>query len=464
MGETSRRTKDVNILTGDPKKAINAMVIPIAVALLIQTLNNVIDAVWVTGLGSNALAALGVVFPIFFILIAIGSGIGVGASQAIARRIGANDSEGADNAAVQGMVLVFIAGIVMTAVMAVASIFLVGAIGGKGIESECLAYILPIIFGTVVIFLSGYFSSLLRSEGSAKRSMNIQILAALINIVLDPIFIYVFGWGLAGAAIATIVALGLPLLFCVYWYKIKKDTFLKLSFKGFKFDRPVCKDIFSVGLPASMEMVLISIVAMFMNIIINNVGGTDAVAIYSSGWRIIDILLIPLMAMSWAVVPVCAANYGARRYDRVKVAYFYALKLMIATMLAIMAITYVFAPQICILFSYSDSTIGLREGMIDMLRIMSLSLPFLALGFVSSGFFQSLGMGMKSLISAVIRNSLQIPICLYLATFGVLSYMWWGASIAEIIGSVIIGFWGLLILRYLLKGWVPPKEELIHME
>jgi len=464
MRETSRRTKDVNILTGDPKRAINAMVIPIAVALLIQTLNNVIDAVWVTGLGPNALAALGVVFPIFFILIAIGSGLGVGASQAIARRIGANDSEGADKAAVQGMVLVVIAGIAMTVIMSVASFFLVGVIGGKGIESECLAYILPIVFGTLVIFLSGYFSSLLRSEGSAKRSMNIQIFAALINIVLDPIFIYGFGWGLAGAAIATIVALAIPLLFCVYWYKIKKDTFLRLSFKGFKFDKPVCKDIFSVGLPASMEMILISIVSMFMNIIINNVGGTDAVAIYASGWRIIDILLIPLMAMSWAVVPVCAVNYGARRYDRVKIAYFYALKLMIVTMLVIMVLTYIFAPQICILLSYSESTIVLRDGMVNMLRIMVLSLPFLALGFVSSGFFQSLGMGMKSLISAVIRNALQIPICLYLATFGVLTYMWWGAAVAEIIGSVIIGFWGLLILRYLLKGWVPPKEELIHME
>ncbi len=108
---------------------------------------------------------------------------------------------------------------------------------------------------------------------------------------------------------------------------------------------------------------------------------------------------IPLMAMSWAVVPVCAANYGARRYDRVKIAYFYALKLMIVTMLLIMAVTYIFAPQICILLSYSESTIGLRDGMVDMLRIMVLSLPFLALGS-QLRILPIPGMAKKSLISA----------------------------------------------------------------
>jgi putative MATE family efflux protein len=464
MEEKSRRTKDVNILTGDPKKAIIAMIIPISVALMIQTLNNVIDAVWVTGLGPNALAALGVVFPIFFILIAIGSGIGVGASQAIARRIGAKDIEGADKAAVQGMMLVIISGVVMTVLMLAISPFLVGKIGGAGIESECLAYIIPIIVGTVVIFLSGYFSSLLRSEGSAKRSMNIQIAGAAINIVLDPIFIYVFDWGLAGAAIATIVAIAIPLLACVYWYKIKKDTFLRLSFKNFKFDKLMCKDIFSVGLPAGMEMILISLVAMLVNTIVNDVGGTDAVAVYASGWRIIDMLLIPLMAMSWAIVPVCAASYGAKRYDRVKIAYYYALKLMIIVMSVLMVLTYIFAPQICMLFTYSESTMGLRGEMVNMLRIMILFLPFLALGFVSSGFFQSLGMGMKSLISTAIRNMLQIPVCLYLATFGVLTYLWWGVTVAEIAGSVIMGVWGILLLRAMLKDWQPPKDELIHMD
>ena len=453
MAEFSRRTKDVNILTGDPKKAIVAMIVPITIALVIQTLNNMIDSVWVAGLGSTALAAVGVVFPIFFILVAIGNGIGIGASQAIARRIGAKDTEGADKAAVQGVMLTIAAGVIMTVVLFIAAPYILAAIGGADYLDECLAYAYPVILGCIVFFMSGYLTNLLRSEGAAKRSMNIQILAAAINIVLDPIFIYIFGWGLMGAAVATLLAMFISLLICVYWYKIKKDTYLKLSFSGFRFDRVICKDIFSVGLPAAMEMLLISVTSMIMNIIVVGVGGTDGVAIFTSAWRIINMLMIPMMAVSQAMVPVCAVSYGARRVDRIDTAYKYAVKLILLVMIAITAVTLIFAPQICVMFTYSDNTAGLRDGMVEMLRIMVLALPLMGLGFVSSGFFQALGMGMKSLISTLFRNLLQIPICIYLATFGILSYIWVGAATAEIFGSVVMGFWGFLLLKYMLREW-----------
>lgn len=447
----SRRSVDVAVLTGDPKKAIRMMFIPMTVALLVQTINNVVDTVWVTGLGPDALAALGVTFPIFFILIAVGSGLGVGSSQAIARRIGAKDSAGADKAAVQGLAMIFVSGIAMTVTMSLVAPTLMGMIGGEGIETECLAYAMPIIIGSTILFLSSYFSSLLRSEGSAKRSMNIQILGAGVNIVLDPIFIFTFGWGIAGAAIATVVAMTIPVIISLYWFKIKKDTYLKLSFKGFRFDPVIIKDILKVGIPAFMEMVLVAVISMFMNIIIFGVGGTYAIAIYTSGWRIIEILMIPLMGISWAIVPVCAANYGADNYDGLKTAFYYSIKMMVVVMTAMTIVSYVFADTLCILFSYSESTEVLRSDMADMLRVMVLFLPFVAVGFIGSGFFQSLGLGMKSLVSTVIRNVMQIPICLYLATFGILSYLWWGIMVSEVVGSLIMGLWSMLILRELLK-------------
>jgi Na+-driven multidrug efflux pump len=160
-----------------------------------------------------------------------------------------------------------------------------------------------------------------------------------------------------------------------------------------------------------------------------------------------------MMAVSQAMVPVCAASYGARRVDRIDTAYKYAVKLILLVMIAITAVTLIFAPQICVMFTYSDNTAGLRDGMVEMLRIMVLALPLMGLGFVSSGFFQALGMGMKSLISTLFRNLLQIPICIYLATFGILSYIWVGAATAEIFGSVVMGFWGFLLLKYMLREW-----------
>ncbi len=437
------------------------MFIPMTVALLVQTANNVVDTIWVSGLGTDALAALGVTFPIFFILIAVGSGLGVGSSQAIARRIGAGDSAGADRAAVNGLMMILVSGAVMTVSMGLFAPVLMPMIGGRNITSECLAYAMPIILGSTVMFLSSYFSSLLRSEGSAKRSMNIQILGAGVNIILDPIFIFTFGWGIAGAAIATVTAMTLPVIISIYWFKIRKDTYLKLSLKGFRFDIPIIKDILTVGIPAFMEMVIISVIAMVMNVIIFGVGGDSGIAIYTSGWRIIEILMIPLMGISWAIVPVCAANYGAGNYEGLRTAFRYSVWMMVAVMTLMTVLSYIFAEQLCILFTYSEGTQALREGMADMLRVMVLFLPFVAVGFIGSGFFQSLGLGMKSLVSTVIRNVMQVPICLYLATFGALTYLWWGITVSEIVGSLIMGAWSIAILRALLRTRKVPRGRFI---
>lgn len=459
MAETERKTKNVNILTGDPKKAIIAMMVPITVALLIQSMNSVINAVWVAGLGPVALAAVGVFFPIFFILVAVGNGIGIGASQAIARRIGEKDADAADNAAMHAVVMTAVAAVVMTALMLVVARPLISTIGGRDIVDECMHYAYPILIGSVMMFFSGLMSSILRSEGAAKRSMTIQILGAIVNIVLDPILIYGFGWGLAGAGIATIAANAVTLIPCIYWYRIKKDTFLKLNPRSFKYNPAIMKDISVVGMPAAGEMVLISVVSMIMNALVLHVGGTEGVAIFTGGWRVVNLLMIPLMAVSQAIVPVCAVGFGAKRYDRIREAFMFSTKFIIVIMVALLILIWIFAPQIVFLFTYSDSTVMLRDEMVYMVRMVSIFLPFASLGFISSGFFQSLGMGMKSFISAVVRNGLQVPICLALAGSGILGHIWWGITFAESAGSVFMGVWGFLVLRALMKSWKPPADR-----
>lgn len=458
MAETANRTKGVDILTGDPKKAIVAMMVPITVALLIQSLNSVINAIWVAGLGTAALAAVGVFFPVYFILVAVGNGIGVGASQAIARRIGEGDAEGADNAAMHSVVMTAVAAVLMTVLMLLLAKPLISVIGGAEIVEECLHYAYPVLIGSVILFFSGLMSSILRSEGAAKRSMTIQILGAVVNIVLDPILIYVFGWGLTGAGIATVIATATTLLPCLYWYKVKKDTYLKLRFKSFRYDKKIMKDISAVGLPAAAEMILISVVSMIMNAMVLFVGGTAGVAVYTGGWRVINLLMIPLMAISSAIVPVCAAGFGANRYDRIKVAFNFSLKLITVLMFVILIAIWVLAPYAVYMFTYSDSTAALREEMTYMVRMVAIFLPFAGIGFVASGFFQSLGMGMKSLVSAIIRNGLQVPICLALAGSGILGHIWWGITFAEAAGSIFMGAWGILVLRALMKNWKPPKD------
>ena len=172
MTEPEKRTG--NIL-GDPRKSLIAMVVPIAIGMIVQSLNNFVDAIWVSGLGTAALAATGVVFPFFFILIGIGNGLGVGASQAIARRIGVGDKEGASRVAAQVLVMGVIVGFVITAVFALFPEQIFSAAGAGDYVDETLAYGIPIMVCSPIYMLSFIFSALLRSEGDARKSMTIQI-------------------------------------------------------------------------------------------------------------------------------------------------------------------------------------------------------------------------------------------------------------------------------------------------
>ena len=467
--EDYEKTKEVETLLGDPKKAIIAMAIPTAVALVAQSANNLIDAMWVAGLGRDALAAVGIIFPLFFIIISISNGIGVGAASAISKRIGAQNKTGADNTATHAIVLILIASVIMTIALTLFLEPLVRIMGAGATEStiqECINYGMPMMLFTFVFLIVGVMSSILRSEGAAKRSMYILILAAAINIVLDPIFIYDFGlgMGMAGAAWATVIAEAIAMIVMLYWYFGKKDLFLKFKFKGFKFDMPIIKDIFRVGLPASIQLMLISLVSIFMNLMLLQVGGDDAVAIYSSDWRIINILAIPVMGIATGMVPVCAAAFGARRYDKIDIAYKYSVKTGVLAMLIISIITAIFASQILTVFTYDPDTVYLREGMVQFMRIACVFLPFMAVGMVAESLFQSLGMGMKSLISAVFRNFLMLPIC-YLAMVytSQLSWIWWGVTVSEIIGSVFIAIWSFLVLRVIMREFKMEKE-LINSE
>lgn len=308
------------------------------------------------------------------------------------------------------------------------------------------------------MMLSALFSNILRSEGAAKKSMVIQILTACINVIIDPFFIYKpFGFGLdmgiAGASTGTIVAMFIGLLLAVYWFRSKDATYLTLSFKKFRFDPVIDKQIFTVGIPASLEMMTISVIAIVMNNILLWAGGDDAVAVYSSSWRIITLLMIPLMATGSAMVPVCAAAYGAKRFDRVEEAYRFTMKFVIVIMLILSLLTALTAEYMVMIFTYTSETAHLRTPMTHVMFAACVFLPFASWGATASALFQSLTMGTKSLICTLIRNLMQIPVCIFLFNMGgSLDWIWIGVAIGQIFGSAVAGIWGEAVLRQFTKN------------
>ena len=310
MTESENRTG--NIL-GDPRKSLIAMVVPIAIGMIVQSLNNFVDAIWVSGIGTAALAATGVVFPFFFILIGIGNGLGVGASQAIARRIGLGDREGASRVAAQVLVIGVLVGFAITAVFALFPEPIFRAAGAGAYLEEVMAYGVPIMVCAPIYMLSFIFSALLRSEGDARKSMVIQVAGVAVHMVMDPVLIFGLGLGVGGAAIASALSALMAAGMAVRYYR-RGEMYVDLSFKGFRFDRALDADILRVGFPASLEMILLSISTLFMNIIIEMVDPVNGVAIYTTGWRILDLLMVLAVSFGSALVPISAAAYGQRSF------------------------------------------------------------------------------------------------------------------------------------------------------
>ena len=326
-GDLRKKTEGVTIITGDPKKAIIKLSGPLIVAMILTSAYNLVDAIWVSGLGGNALAAVGFVTPLYMILVGLSNGLGAGATSVISRCIGARNPDGVNNTAIHTLIITIIISIFLTAVL---EIFLNPALSSLGAGKTmglAVSYGRVTFAGTILMLFTGAAYGILRSEGDTKRAMHAMIISSLVNIVLDPILIYLAGWGIAGAAWATVISQALVSLVIIYWFFKKKDTYVDLSWKYFKPDFKVTRSILGIGLPATAEFLVMSTVTAILNMILVQVSGTDAVAVYSAGWRVVIMAIIPLVAMGTAVITVSGVSYGSRKYKNLLIAHTYSIKL-----------------------------------------------------------------------------------------------------------------------------------------
>ncbi|MCC7573402.1 MAG: polysaccharide biosynthesis C-terminal domain-containing protein, partial [Candidatus Methanofastidiosum sp.] len=199
QNKQKKHTEGIKTLLGDPKRAILKLSMPMIIAMLVQTLYNFADALWVSFLGPEALSAVGFFFPFFFMIMSVGAGIGMGGSSAISRFIGAHKKEEADNVAAHTIVLMLILGIIITLPFVVFSRNIFELMGAGNVIDDATVYAQIMFAGTLLIFFSNVANSILRGEGDAKRSMYAMAFGSVLNIILDPIFIYPLKLGVAGA-------------------------------------------------------------------------------------------------------------------------------------------------------------------------------------------------------------------------------------------------------------------------
>ena len=373
------KNENIEMITGDPKKAINKLSLPIIASMFLIFANSIIDSIWVAGLGAEPLAALGYTTPLFMIIVGFGNGLGAGGNSVISRFIGAEDKSSANNAAMDYGFIIF---------------------------SCTFALLMPPIVG-------GAF----RAEGDIKRATIPIAVAAIINMILDPILIYIFGMGIKGAAIATVLGPLISLCLMLYWIFFKKDTYLSYNFKDFHNDLKMYKDILVVGIPASLEQLVLSVLTIFVNYMLTIVSGPTSVAVYTAGWRIVNIGMLPAIGIGTAAISVAGVAYGAKKYENLRVTARYAVKVALIASIIVCIILYVFANQIAIIFSYSQSSADLAPLIASFLQIMCFFILYVPFGASAGNVFQGVGKGTISFVLTTFREFILVLIFAYLLGF-----------------------------------------------
>ncbi len=451
----------VSMITGDPKKAIRTLSMPMIFSMLLMMVYNLADSIWVAGLGPNSLAALGFVTPLFMMVIGLGNGLGAGANSLISRCIGAKNKKGSDNAAIHSIILTLLVSVVLTVFILIFLKDLLMIMGAGQSLNLAMQYGQIVFGGLIFLIFTSVASGILRAEGDVKRPMYAMLATALLNIVLDPIFIYYFGWGVSGAAIATLISASISAALILYWLVLKKDTYVSLSRKDFNPNLTVIKDILLVGLPASAEFFVMSILGIVLNIMLVITGGTEAVAVYTAGWRVVMIAMIPAIGIGTAAITVAGAAYGSRRYNNILTALNYSVKLALGVASITALIIYVFASDIASIFAYSAQSSFMAPSIAAFLRVMCIFLIIVPFGIVASSIFQGMGRGVTSLILTVIREVLFISVFAYFLSFvfGVGEQgVWWGIVIGGAFGCAIAFIWATRFIKGLKKSYYPSDK------
>ena len=327
--------------------------------------------------------------------------------------------------------------------------------GASSVLKYAMDYGVIVFAFTAPILIPPIFGGAFRAEGDIKRATLPIAIVAVVNMILDPIFIYVFGWGISGAALATGLAPIFGLLMMFYWIFIKRDTYLSYNKKDFHNDFSMYKDILSVGIPASLEQLIMAALAVTVNYMLTLVSGSVAVAVYTAGWRLISLGLLPAIGVGTAAITVSGVAYGAKKYENIRTALRYSVKLGLISSIIVCILLFVFANQLAFIFSYSEASSHLLPLIAAFIQLMCLFILYVPFGASAGNVFQGLGKGTTSFILTTFREFVLVLIFAYI--FGFVFNMgehgiYYGMLLGGFIGSVIAYGYIEIYVDRLIKG------------
>ncbi|MBE7037574.1 MAG: MATE family efflux transporter [Ruminococcaceae bacterium] len=423
-------------------KLILSMSLPAIFSMLIQSLYNIVDSIFVSALGEDALTAVSLAYPMQMLIVAFAVGTGVGVNSLIARRLGEKRQEEANHAAVHGIVLSIITWVIFALIgIFFTKPFILGMASGNNDVSQNIInwgidYMSVVMIFSFGAFICVSFEKSIQATGNMFYPMIFQLLGAIINIILDPIFIFgYFGvpaFGVKGAAIATVLGQILSMVYAVY-VVCKKDFAVKFNLKGFKFRLKTVKDIYAVGIPSIVMQSIASVLITFLNKILILLTPT-AVTVLGVYFKLQSFVFMPVFGLTQGVMPIMGYNFGAKNKARlketVKKGVIFAFSIMAAGTLLFMIIP----KQLLMIFNASKDM--LKIG-IPALRTISINFMPAAIGIMFGTFFQAIGKGVYSLIISFLRQIIiLLPAAKILSYLGV-TYVWYAFPIAESVALVV---------------------------
>lgn len=434
------KNKEIKLIKNNPKKAIITLMIPIIMSSLFESLNSVIDSIWVSGLGVKALTATGFVSPIFLGLVGIGIGLGIGTNSVISRLLGGKKLKEANNAAIHSIILSIIISIILTLILTIFLKDILLLLGAETVLKEATDYGFYLFIGSSILILPEILGGIFLAEGQSKRATYPLILIAISNIILNPIFIYILNLGIKGAAIATILANIIGLIIILYWLFINNKSSFEYKKENYKRNLKIYKEILEIGIPAGLEEDVLAILCIILNILILQVAGADSVGAFSIAWRVMSIGIVPCIGVGSAAVTVAGMAYGAKNYKNLKTTIRYSTKVGFLISAAIFIILNIFASQIATIFTYSENSASLTPMITYMIRMISFIILAEPFGDVSTYVLQGMGKGITSFILILQREIFWIILCVYLIGIVLnlkLEGILIGIDIGMIIGSAI---------------------------
>lgn len=417
------------------------LAIPVMLGMAVQTVYSIADMIFVGFIGGEAIAALTFNMPLILMAIGIVFGLGAGSTAVIARFLGAKNLSGANNAAEHSVLLGIVLGLSLTGfgILFRRQIFIVLGTPPEILE-YAISYFTVVAWGFSVNILSVFFRSILSGEGDTRTPIYFMMAGTVLNIILDPVFILLLGWGISGAAWATVISQLTVFLLFINFFFIRKGAYIQFKFSAFRFSPETLRQIFKVGIPASASMVIMSAGNMVFNWLLSTFG-SEAVAGYGIAGRVDMIYFMPNFALAGSLVTLGGMFYGAKRLDLVRSTWHYTLRQALIIAVVSGFFFYWAAPKVLLLFSRDASII--QYG-VQYLRIIVFAFPFISVGIISGRVFQGFGEGLPGLIitsTRILLISAPLSLIFVLVLNNGIEYIWYSIFSGAIVAAVIGFLW-----------------------